>query len=285
MVLPLDLLIAVILLLFLAIGSWRGLLREAIATVGILLAAMLANQWALPWGAALTTGTGLTRPLASFLVAILLFLGVVFVIGYGSALLLPTRPPTRWQRLVGGLIGLVNGALVTGYTLGFLQTYLLSSPPDSFIMQSAAGWFLVNLVAFIFLLPVLVLTPAILVMAVVRFFRWLRGGAARQQPTVSPAPGAAAPIVDEPPTRALPRPTETLETTQPLATSPVAAPAESAPPPAASVADTQPAATTSPGRDEPSPATDDSGPTRPCPTCGREIAADARFCRHCGRTL
>ena len=175
---PLDLLIGLILVLFVPLGVWRGLLREALTTGGILLAAVVAGDWAPVWGPALTAQTGLTRPLALFLVAISLFLGVVLVIGYGSALLLPARAPGRWGRAAGGPLGLVNAALIVGYTLRFLQIHLYGNAPDSAIAQSSAAWFLANLVAVVFLLPVLVLTPAIIVAAGVRLVRRRRGYAA-----------------------------------------------------------------------------------------------------------
>lgn len=253
----LDLLIAVILVLFVPIGLWRGPAREAVTTGGILLGAILAGEWTPVWGPALTASTGLTPPLAGFFVAINLFLGVVLVIGYGGSLLLPPRLPGRWARAAGGPIALLNAALIIGYTLRFLQSYVYANAPNSFIMQSTAGWLLANLVAIIFLLPVLVLTPAVAVAAIVRLGRWLRGGSRRP----AAAPTAALPRLDgAEATHPIQRPAGPVDATPPEATMPMALSAR------------QPAD----GEDEKS---------RPCPACGREVAAGARFCRHCGRSL
>ena len=206
---PLDLLIGLILVLFVPLGVWRGLLREALTTGGILLAAVVAGDWAPVWGPALTAQTGLTRPLAFFLVAISLFLGVVLVIGYGSALLLPTRAPGRWGRAAAGPLGLVNAALIVGYTLHFLQIHLYGNAPDSAIAQSSAAWFLANLVAVVFLLPVLVLTPAIVVAAIVRLIRSRRGQATAR----AAATTAVLPRVDaDAATRPIQRPAEAADT-------------------------------------------------------------------------
>jgi uncharacterized membrane protein required for colicin V production len=269
----LDLLIAFILVVFIPIGAWRGLTRELIALAGIILAALVVSEWAAPWGDDLAISAGLRPQIATFWVAILLFWAIILLVSYGSALLLTSAVPSRWQRLLGGLIGFVNAALVISYTLRFLQVYLLSDQPDTVILQSPAGWFLVRLVGFVYLLPVIVLAPAVLAAAGVAAGAWWRGAS----PVPEPSPRAAAPPVERPAWQqgtVAPDAGATMRlalTPAARGTSPASDGNGIAPDPAATT-------TVLPRIDEPLAA-------RRCPDCGEPVAASAGVCRGCGRAI
>jgi hypothetical protein len=163
--------------------------------------------------------------------------------------------------VAGGLVGLLNAALIVGYLLRYIQQHLYSDQPTSFVTQSVLGWFLANLVVVIFLLPVIALTPVILVAAGMRLARWLRGGRAPE-----PTPTRSLPLAADAATRPIQRPAA-----QPgAAETPLAAEAP---------------LSNAPTEQMVASADDDGHEGRRCPTCGRAVSGGARFCRFCGRAL
>ena len=63
-----DLLLALIIVMFVPIGLWRGALREWIALAGIGLGAALAAEWSAPWGSDLADLYALDPRMARFAV-------------------------------------------------------------------------------------------------------------------------------------------------------------------------------------------------------------------------
>lgn len=120
------LLIVILLLIALAgfWGLWRGIQRGFLTMLAILFAALLVDLWGSTWTLQLRDQfqiedvTGL-----EWLTTIIAFSLITLILGYGSGLLLP-RPkiPKRMtlnERLIGGLIGVLNGMLMTAFVLRY----------------------------------------------------------------------------------------------------------------------------------------------------------------------
>ncbi len=157
----LDGLLLLIVLLFIPIGLWRGVVKEAVVAGSILLGGALAAAWARPWGDDLANQLDLRPQAARFVVAVVALLGATLCIGYAGGAALRPGPPGPLGRVVGGVLAGLNGLLLLGYGLGFLDQYMLerTSVPmltDGFVTRFLLhqfGWLLLALVAFI--LPVI----------------------------------------------------------------------------------------------------------------------------------
>lgn len=128
---------ALLLLLLLGVwGLWRGVRRGLLAIMGTLLGAVLVDLWGTAWGEWVRAQFRPESPAPlTLLVVALAFLAVAFIIGYGSGVLLPrpdpkARMPARMEwgdRLVGGLIGALNGTLIVSYLLRYATELLRTS--------------------------------------------------------------------------------------------------------------------------------------------------------------
>lgn len=120
----LDLLLGVIVLLFVPLGLWRGVAKEAMVSAGILLGAAIATAWAERWGDDLAAEVDLGRQTARFVVATAALVGSTILLGYGGGVALGRVRQGIMARLAGGLLGALNGALLLAYLLTFVQDYL-----------------------------------------------------------------------------------------------------------------------------------------------------------------
>lgn len=174
------------------IGLARGIRREAVVSAAIVLGALIVEQWAAPWADdlyALFTGVG--RNWQQLVLSYALLILVVLVLGYGLGKFVHTLPVGRSGRTWGLLLGLLNGAALSGWLLRYIYTNLDGAQAASPLYQNSAsygfmiwaGWFPVALA--VIGAVVALLTPVRRVQAVV------------SQPSVgtdwTPAP-VAAPI-------------------------------------------------------------------------------------------
>jgi uncharacterized membrane protein required for colicin V production len=159
----LDILLAAILLLFAAIGFWRGAAKEGIVTGGIFTGSALASSWAMPWGADLADLIDSRLGLSRLIVAcIVLFLGTVFIGYLGSALIAPVKMGL-FDRLFGACISAINGGLLMHYSFSFVERYLADESANRVLGRSEIsrfllrefGWYLVGVASAIFLAIVL----------------------------------------------------------------------------------------------------------------------------------
>lgn len=116
-----SLVIGVLLLLGLLNGFRRGGIREGAALIGVLLGALLVELWADRWGQTLHERSGLKIENARWLVGLALLLGAAIVAGYGSGLLIRRGALKSGERITGGLLGLINTALLVSFTLRYTQ--------------------------------------------------------------------------------------------------------------------------------------------------------------------
>jgi Na+-transporting methylmalonyl-CoA/oxaloacetate decarboxylase gamma subunit/uncharacterized membrane protein required for colicin V production len=113
------------------VGYWRDTRRGILALAGTLLGAILVGFWGALWAQDLAKrfGGGDPRTL-TFVVSCTTFLFAVLFIGYGGGLLLrrSRERASLSQRLVGALLGLLNGALIIGYMLRFAANQNPNAP-------------------------------------------------------------------------------------------------------------------------------------------------------------
>ncbi len=188
------------------IGLARGVRAGLVAIAGTLLAAVLIDLWNQRLGAWIRE---MLRPelpaLPTFLLVAAVFLLTVAIIGYGGSALLPRAPAQSrsrqaLDRVVGGLLGALNGALIASYLLRFADAAwasgavadLLATSPMARVLLLWLPWFMLALV---------VSTGAMVVIrGVAGFVRTRRTAPPPPAPVPSPQP-AVAPAVTLPPSR------------------------------------------------------------------------------------
>ena len=169
----LDLLMIVVLLMFIPIGLWRGVLREWVALGGIALGTLLSAEWAGPWGGDLAARTGGDAQMGAFVVGAGFFLGTTLLVGYGGGAALPFRPElTRTNRLLGALLGVGNGTLILSGVLRLMQQHLFAGQPESLLLGTTLSRFLIDDIGWAQLLLLIVLLLCVVV-SVLR--RWAGG--------------------------------------------------------------------------------------------------------------
>ncbi|NJN68251.1 MAG: CvpA family protein [Chloroflexaceae bacterium] len=108
-------------------GLFRGVQRGMLSLVGTFVGVVLVDLWSETWVELLIKQF---RPENQtewrWAVTTLGFLVVAIVLGYGSSVLIPREEEPEYlslnNRLVGGLIGILNGALVVGYLIHYTVT-------------------------------------------------------------------------------------------------------------------------------------------------------------------
>lgn len=151
--------IAVVMLLFAGIGFARGTRRGIVTLVGTLFGAVLVDLWQNRWAEWLRTERGVEQPAFwAFLITAIVFVLAALVIGYGSSMLLrkdPKAPPlTAGDRLLGGLVGALNAALIVSYLLRYAEeawtdgtaTAVIAASPVAAILAAWLAWFVLALV-------------------------------------------------------------------------------------------------------------------------------------------
>ncbi len=192
MALALTLAVAVAIFVPALVGYWREPRRGVVALAGTLLGATLADFWAARWGRDLARSLGGDESALTFVLSAALLAASALVIGYGGGVLLPPgrgRPGVP-ARLLGALLGLLNGGLIAGYTLRYSAA---ASPgfaaemrtiPLAEIVHDGLPLFFLGLAA--------VLATMIIVRRVIQLAR---------RPRPQPAPAAAAAQPAPPPSR------------------------------------------------------------------------------------
>lgn len=189
------------------IGLARGARAGLAAIAGTLLAAVLIDLWNQPLGAWIRETLRPELPaLPTFLLIAAVFLLTVAIIGYGGSALLPPAPAQGrsrqvLDRIVGGLLGALNGALIASYLLRYADMAwvngdaadLMATSPLAQVLLLWLPWFILALVA---------TTGAIvLIRGGAGFVRARRAAATAPaaptaQPAASPATAGASPPRD-----------------------------------------------------------------------------------------
>jgi uncharacterized membrane protein required for colicin V production len=264
----LDVGFIVILIVFALAGLRRGPWPEVVALGGILLGALLADEWGDVWGRDLAASVGVLGAQGAQMVArAALFLLPLIVVGYGGAVLLPRlgRLSPR-GRLAGAGLGLFNGAAIVAlllrnwqYSQGVATGPLMTDPVGRALLEWAGWW------------PLVLALGGILavISAVVR----RAGRATPPVPVSQPSPATSA----IPTTTPAPAPKPSIDPYAPLGP----LPSNSAP---TATIPTRPASNGGGGTSSaPVAAKPARGPDqRLCRTCGYALAPGAAFCPNCG---
>src|SRR4051794_14594324 len=120
MALAFTIVIALVLVVLSLVGYIRDLRRGLLAMVGTLAGASLVSLWAAPWGQALAGRfVGADPQRLTFIVSCTLLLWSALVVGYGGGMLLARAKDSFQLRLVGALLGALNGVLIVAFLLRF----------------------------------------------------------------------------------------------------------------------------------------------------------------------
>lgn len=130
----LDLLLMLIVFLMMAIGAYRGGMREAFSAGGLLLGVLVATEWLETWGGWLARNTSLSDGGARFLVAVTTLTLVTLAVGYGVGSAFNYHPGPG-GRLFGVVLAGGEALIAMSYVLTWLRVYLFdAAEPD--VIQS-----------------------------------------------------------------------------------------------------------------------------------------------------
>ncbi len=139
-----------------ALGAWRGVYRELAVSASVVLSALIVVQWATRerWSQDLSKAlNGLGAGEWQFFLTLVLMGLIVAVVGYGLGGLFTRRSLSSTTRMLGALLGLANGAALTGWVLRAAFEGLVNKQSSSAVYQNPisqglmiwAGWFPVAL--------------------------------------------------------------------------------------------------------------------------------------------
>ena len=190
MALAFTIVIALVLVVLGLVGYIRDLRRGLLALIGTLAGASLVSFWAAQWGQALAGRVGGDPQRLMFTVSCALLLWSALIVGYGGGMLLARakdRPPFQ-QRLVGALLGVLNGVLIVAFLLRFAVT---SQPGFAATIESSPlAKILFDSLPLLFLGIAVVVTLAVLVRGIMLF---ATRRAVPPAPAAAPATSASAP--------------------------------------------------------------------------------------------
>jgi hypothetical protein len=175
------------------LGIWRGFLRELLVSLaGIVLGVFAGSLWATSWGPDWASRFGVNVVVFQGVIGLVSLFLVVLFVGYGSALFLPRRPISFWQRLAGGGVGLLNGLFLAAFTFSYIQSHFLGDPPpaDSVLMKSLIASAMIRWLPVVLGGIVLAVALAVLVVACVRLARFI-SHLVQEPPAAAPAASAA----------------------------------------------------------------------------------------------
>ncbi|HEY7032746.1 MAG TPA: CvpA family protein [Thermomicrobiales bacterium] len=148
----LDILLGLIVVLFAAIGFWRGAAKEVVVTAGIFAGFALASSWASPWGTDLADLTDLRPDVAQLFVAAIALLSATILLGYAGSALAGSPDVSLGARVAGGVLAAINGVLLLHYLLSFIDRFIadegaqraLDRSNVSRLLLRQFGWLLVG---------------------------------------------------------------------------------------------------------------------------------------------
>lgn len=126
----LDIAIIVVWIIFLIRGMWRGLLREICSLIGLLLGAVLANNFYPQLGKMLREIFGVPQVVSSISAFLVIFLVTVMVFGLVGVLLSKVVKQLflgEVNHLAGGLFGVGEGVVLVAIAL-FVVTGIAGTP-------------------------------------------------------------------------------------------------------------------------------------------------------------
>lgn len=132
----LDLLVLIIISIFLIMGIFGGLIKGLSSLVSLLAGLLLAGRYAHVAGAFLAgCGVSAGKGILAYVLAFIVFFLVFKVIFRLARALVGLTPLRTVDRLLGGCLGIVKGALVSLVVLTVSQVAL---PPESAVLKDSA---------------------------------------------------------------------------------------------------------------------------------------------------
>lgn len=136
----LDILLILIVLLMMAIGAYRGGMREAFSAAGVVVGALLASEWGPAWGDWIARNTSLTEAGAEFSVKFALLILATTIVGYGVGASFNYHPGPG-GRMYGALLGAGGAVVAIAYVLTWLrETIFEGNDPDVVRDTYIARW-------------------------------------------------------------------------------------------------------------------------------------------------
>ena len=257
----------VVIVLFGLMGVFRGMWREVVVSLSIVLGMLIVQQWAERWAGDLyEMYSGLSQGQHRFWLSLVLFGLTVLVTGYLLGGQLVKRPLRASDRLLGGLLGLMNGAAIVGSILLFIYVGLDNIQTTSPVYRNQISW---SLMVWVGWFPVVVALVGGVV-ALITPLRRARAVVAQPAPSTdwrpagapsgatAPAPGLAPAMYAAPPAPGVPPATAPAR----YAPTPTTLPVREAPP--APEAEAQPARETeAQARVSPPPTAEEEPPRWP----------------------
>lgn len=137
----LDILLILIVLLMMAIGAYRGGLREAFSAAGLLLGVLLASEWLDTWGGWIADNTSLSDGGGRFLVAVMSMMLATILVGYGVGSSFNYHPGPG-GRMYGLVIAAGSSLVAISYILTWLRAFLFEDNDPSVIGDTYVARFL-----------------------------------------------------------------------------------------------------------------------------------------------
>src|SRR6476469_1135568 len=110
-------------LVFLLIGLFRGVVREAIFATVVAVAAFINSLWAIQWGGGIhDIYSGADPQGAQAWLSIIVLWAISLILGYGLSGMLTKGPITPASRISGALLGLLSGGALAGWSLRYTIT-------------------------------------------------------------------------------------------------------------------------------------------------------------------
>jgi MFS family permease len=185
-----------------AVGALRGIQRGALALIATMVTGMLVTLWLPVWSAWASATFNLELPgLVNWLFTGGVFLVLALLLGYGGSVLLPQpsagakQAPSLVERGISGLLGLLNGALLSGYALFFAAQIVSASRFDELIAESPLAELIYRWLPWFLLVAVVGFSLLVMVRLVMRA---LARRAVQPGPQLAPGASAAPPVKPNP---------------------------------------------------------------------------------------
>jgi hypothetical protein len=136
----LDFLLVLIVLLMMAIGAWRGGMREAFSAAGVALGALIAREWSGTWGEWIAANTNLSEGGARFTIAVATLVVTAAAVGYGVGGAFNYHPGPG-GRMFGLLLGAGSALVAIAYILTWVRTDLFDGDEPEVLRDTwLAAW-------------------------------------------------------------------------------------------------------------------------------------------------
>ena len=137
----LDILLVLIVVLMMAIGAYRGGMREALSAAGVVLGVLLALEWSTPWGGWIGDNTNLSDGGGQFMVSVALLVLATLSVGYGVGASFNYHPGPG-GRMFGAALGAGSAVIAISYVMTWVRLYLFDGDETQVLQDTYIARFL-----------------------------------------------------------------------------------------------------------------------------------------------